>query len=119
MFMVMCVIDNAALLEDILGQLREAGITGATVVRSTGMQRRLAQQLRIPQRFSFERQAEGYEEERTTLWSIVPDEAAVQTCLKAIESVIGDLTEPNTGIFVSWPIGYSKGITDKKRRPHR
>jgi len=115
MYIVMCVIDDASLLPDVLAEWRRSGIGGATYFQSSGMQRRLTGHLLIPQRFAFERQAEGYEEDHYTLFAVVPDEDSIQTCLHAAERIIGDFSLPDTGIFISWPLGFTKGITDKKR----
>ncbi len=114
MYMVMCVIDDAGLMPDVLAAWRHAGIRGATVLPSQGMQRHLISQLKIPQRFAFEQQVEGYTEDNYTLLSVVPDEAAIQTCLSAAEKIIGDFTLPHTGIFASWSLGFTKGIGDKQ-----
>lgn len=112
MFMVMCVIDDPALLEDVLHEWQRVGINGATILESSGMQRRLACQLLIPQRYAFEGLTESCSEGHYTLLTIVPDEVAVQTSLHAAEKVVGDFSLPHTGIFASWPLGFVKGIMD-------
>ncbi|MHB9033043.1 MAG: hypothetical protein ACYC6L_08345 [Anaerolineae bacterium] len=116
MYMVMCVVDDATLLRDVLASWGQAGIRGATILPSKGMHRQLAR-LKVPQRYVFEQQAEDYSEDHYTIFSVVLDEEAVRTCLTAAEKVVGDFTLPHTGIFTSWPLGITKGITDKQRLP--
>ena len=112
--MVMCVIDDPALLEDVLAEWQRVGINGATILESSGMQRRLACQLLIPQRHAFTGLTEPCSEGHYTLLTIVPDEAAVQASLLAAEKVVGDFSLPHTGVFASWPLGFAKGIMDRQ-----
>lgn len=112
MFMVMCVIDDPALLEDVLAEWQRIGVNGATILESSGMQHRLVCQLLIPQRHAFEGLTEPRSKWHYTLLSIVPDETAVQVILHATEKVVGDFSLPHTGVFASWPLGFVKGILD-------
>ena len=43
MFMVFFVLDDPNRLDDLLAAWTEAGVTGATIIESTGMRRRMAQ----------------------------------------------------------------------------
>ena len=115
MFMILCVIDDASLMPEVLAAWRHAGIRGATILPSQGMHRNLAARLLIPQRYTFDQQAEECVRDHYTLISVVPDEASVQICLREAEKVVGDFTLPNTGIFASWPLGLCKGASDKQR----
>jgi nitrogen regulatory protein P-II 1 len=114
MYMVMCVIDDPSLLEDVLVAWQQIGVTGATILESTGMQRRLGCQLLIPQRYAFEGLTESCSEGHNTLFSIVPDEATAQASLLAAEKVTGDFTLPHTGVFASWPLAFVKGTMDEQ-----
>ncbi|MHB1357063.1 MAG: hypothetical protein ACYCZF_13930 [Anaerolineae bacterium] len=114
MLMVMCVIDNPALLEEVLAEWRNVGVTGATVLTSSGMQRRLSCQLLIPHRYAFEGLTESCSEGHYTLLSIVPDETTANACLLAAEKVVGDFSQPQTGVFTYWPLSFVKGIKEKK-----
>ncbi len=108
--MVMLVLDDAALLGRVLDAWSEAGITGATVLESTGMQRIRSCRLRLHARFDFARIADECEEWHYTLFAVVPDEGKVQACLAATERVVGSLEEPNTGIFAAWPLSVVRGL---------
>ena len=52
---------------------------------------------------------EAIEEGHYTLFAVVADEDAVQTCLDAAESVVGDLIEPHSGVYASWELSTAKG----------
>jgi hypothetical protein len=57
------------------------------------------------------------EEQHVTLFVIVPGEAEVQTCLAAVEEVVGDLNGPNTGVMAAWPLSLVKGVPDRPGMP--
>jgi hypothetical protein len=44
----------------------------------------------------------------------VPNESDVQTCLSATETVTGDLSLPNSGMFAAWPLATVKGAWGKE-----
>ena len=50
------------------------------------------------------------ETENITLFTIVPDKKAVDNCLALIESVVGDMSNPDTGIFAAWELDVTKGL---------
>ena len=52
----------------------------------------------------------GDQEMHYTLMAIVSNEAFVQQCVTAIETIVGDLDEPNTGVLAAWPLVFVKGV---------
>lgn len=110
MQMVMFVLDNPHQLDEVLEAWRTVGVSGVTMIESTGFHRRRAYILgaRYVTNTSVltERIAEGH----YTLLAVVPDIAAAQECLSATESVVGDLDGQSTGIFVAWETALTKGI---------
>lgn len=112
MYMIFFVLDDPSLLNKVLVAWENAGITGATIVESSGFHRR---KKHLHMRYAFD---SGMEEEgHTTLFAIVQDEARIQACLAATESVTGNLDDPHTGVFAAWPLGTTKGIPDKGMNP--
>jgi len=105
MFMVFCVLDDPDHLDQVLEAWQENGIGGVTIAETTGLRRKRRQY--VPMRYVFGTQepVKG----NMTLLAIVDDEAAVQRCLDEVEKVVGDLNEPNTGVFTSWPLFLTKG----------
>lgn len=81
-----------------------------TVIESTGIHRILAS--KFPARHDFS-QNTLIEEGHYTLISIVPDKEWVEKCFAATEEVVGDLNDPNTGIFASWRLSSALGVNKK------
>lgn len=108
MYMVMFVLDNPNRLDELLAAWTEAGITGATIIESTGIRRRLERT--VPMRFLYRAATPLVEEGHVTLLAIVPDEEKARICLQVTESLVGDLSGPNTGVFAAWPLPVVKGV---------
>lgn len=107
MYMVMFVLDNPDQLDGLLEAWDKAGIRGATIVESTGIHRR--RKMILPMRYVFQTTGD-VEENHYTLFAIVETEALVQACLQATEQLVGNLDDPNTGIFAAWPLAVIKGL---------
>ena len=105
MHMIFCVLDDPGKLIDVLTAWENVGITGVTLLESTGMHR--VTRRTFPMRFL--PALYGQEENHVTLIAIVRDESVISACLTATESIVGDLDGPNTGIFASWPLKVIKG----------
>ena len=108
MFMVLVVIDDPAKVDKVLAGLEAGGITGATIIESTGLHRKQKKHIPMPYLYSG---AQTGEEDNLTLFAIVPDRATAEKCLGIIEGVVGDLAQPNTGIFAAWELDMVKGIS--------
>ena len=107
MYMIMFVLDNPDHLDGVLEAWQEAGIRGATIVESTGIQR--LQRKNVPMRYLF--QTPGLVEEgHLTLFVIVESEQLVQECLQATERIVGSLDEPDTGVFAAWMLTSVRGL---------
>lgn len=109
MYMILLVLDDPARLEAVLEAWEQVGIRGATIVESTGIHR-LRGAAPIGARYAFRGDRRLVERGHYTLFSIVPDQAAVERGLRAVEGVVGDLDEPRTGILAAWPLAVAKGI---------
>lgn len=108
MKLLILIMNDVDKLEKLIKQLNEAQITGATIINSTGMARALAEigdeallgSLRHI--LDMDRQ-----ENRTILMAL--NESKVASTVALIESVIGDLSKPNTGLVLTLPIDFAKG----------
>lgn len=107
-YMALIILDDPSLLEDVLNAWTKGGIRGATIMESTGLYR-LTRKL-IPMRYLYTSR-EASEKENVTLIAILDDQAMAEKCLQLTESVIGDLNQPNTGIFAAWPLSMVKGLS--------
>jgi hypothetical protein len=107
MFMIMFVLNDPDQLDTLLENWEKAGIRGATIVESTGIHRRRKRFL--PMRYVFQTM-DDIEESHYTLLVIVESYLLVQACLHETELLVGDLDEPNTGIFAAWNLAVVKGL---------
>jgi hypothetical protein len=111
MYMVLFVLDDPALLNDVLDAWEEIGVSGVTIIESTGINRlRRARQVGTAFMAGINRLMSGDQEMHYTLLTIVRSEAIVEQCLKAAETIVGDLREPNTGVLATWPLTFVKGV---------
>jgi len=109
MYMVMLVLDDIKHLDKVLDAWVHLGVPGSTIIESSGLFRR--QSASIPMRYLYGEDL-SLEKDNVTLLSIVQNEENVQKCLDAVEQIVGDLNNPNTGVFCAWPLFTVKGITD-------
>lgn len=107
MFIIMFVLDNPEFLNQILKVWANHGITGATIIESTGAFRHLNKH--VPMRYSFGASTD-IELGNITIFVIVEDQNKIQLCLELVESIVGDLDDPNTGIFAAWKLSSLKGF---------
>jgi hypothetical protein len=111
MYLILCVLDQPDHLNPVLAAWRANGIASVTILESTGLHR-LAEHPHVPMRYAFG--SADAERGNITLFTVVENEAVIQRCLELTEAVVGDFNSPNTGIFVSWPVGFTKGVTGKQ-----
>ncbi len=116
MFFVLFVLHNPDLCEDLLNAWEEAGVRGATVMHSTGLGRMRGSDWMddIPLFPSLEALSEHEEYFSRTLFTVVESEAFVDRLVKATESVVGDLTQPETGFLVVLPVMRVYGLNKER-----
>ena len=105
MYIIMFVLNDSKKLDMVLDGWNKVGVRGATILESTGAYRI---RKRIPGRFAFTTATS--DEVSKTLIAMVESEDFVKNCLAETEHMIGDLSEPNTGIFSYWPVTDIKGL---------
>ncbi len=101
--LLVLVLDNAALLRDVL-QAWEAA--GATVIESTGLRRVTDMFGRddIPLLPSLRDLSEKEQAVHHTIFTVLDDESLVDKIITATERVVGDLSQPHTGILFILPV---------------
>jgi nitrogen regulatory protein P-II 1 len=114
-YMIFFVLDDANRTEDILEAWEKVGVPGATVLESTGMGRLLKAGLRddiplMPSLRDFYRSGGSH---NRTLFSIIDDKDKVPELLKATEEVVGDLSNPDTGVLFVLPVAEAYGLAKK------
>lgn len=112
MYMVMFILDDPGKLNRVLDAWDKIGVTGATIIDSTGRNRlRRAQQVGAPFMAGINRLMASDIQNHYTLITIVPTEDLIQHCIQAVEAIVGDLNEPNTGVLAAWPLTFVKGVS--------
>lgn len=107
MYMTFFVLDDPGKLTAILEALEKEGINGATIFESTGLHRQQKKHLGLRYIYSGTLMDE---DDNISVFAVVPDRQAVETCLRCVESVVGEMNNPNTGIFTAWELDVVKGI---------
>ena len=113
MYMILFVLHDTNSLEAVMDSWEEAGVAGITILPSTGLGRiRQHTALRddLPLIPRLEDLLCHEEQLNRTLFTIVPDDATVLRVKEATEQVIGDLSNPNTGIMAVIPLAQVFGL---------
>jgi nitrogen regulatory protein PII len=114
-YLVLLVLHNVERLPDVLNAWEAAGVSGITVIPTTGIGRlrdHFALRDDLPLIPSLNDLLEGSHEEilNRTLFSIVEDEALVDKLISATENVLGDMFIPRTGIIAVLPLARVHGL---------
>ena len=112
------VLDCIEQCPNVLDAWEEVGVTGVTIVESTGLARvRNAIRDDIPLMPSLRDLLADKEEHHRTLFSVVEDDEILERAIAATQKVVGDLSNENTGILFVVPVTRVLGL--KKRRTER
>jgi hypothetical protein len=110
MHMIMLVLDDPDRLDEVLEAWRSAGVSGITIMETIGAYRRETRRVSGRYLFGLPGLTESAQRSQYTLFAIVPDSTTSDLCLEASERIIGDLDEPNTGVFAAWELSSAKGV---------
>jgi hypothetical protein len=117
--LLVVVLNKEELLDEVLSAYVEAGIDGATILDSEGMGRFLTYE--VPLFSDFKGFMKGNKPYNKTIFSVVREEAAITRLRKLLDSVVGGLAEPGTGIMFSLPVDFAAGLMgmEDEREDHR
>ena len=110
MHMIMLVLDDPNRLDDVVDAWQSIGVSGVTMMETMGAYRRERRRVTGRYVFGLSGLAETAERSQYTLFAIVPDQGTAGLCLEATECIVGDLAEPDTGVFASWQLALAKGV---------
>lgn len=108
MKLVVFILNKEDLLEDVLAAFVETGISGATILDSEGMGKHLTDE--VPLFADFKSFMKGNKPYNKTIVSVVRNENAIPRLEKLLDSIVGGLASPGTGIFFTIPIDYASGL---------
>ncbi len=119
MYLATLVLHDPDLLEELLDAWTKAGVEGATVLFSSGMGRfRQKQSMRddLPLIPSLDDFYEAPQTLNRTVFTVVNDDAMVDKILDVTQKLVGDLSQPDTGVMSVTPVARASGLdpTDKK-----
>jgi nitrogen regulatory protein P-II 1 len=115
MSLVLFVLHDPEKLHALLDAWKEAGVSGATVLFSTGLGR-LSQSsaLRddLPLMPSLEDFLPRAESLSRTIFSMIDDDAVVDRVVEATRRVVGDLDQPDRGLLMVLPVSRVYGLRE-------
>jgi nitrogen regulatory protein P-II 1 len=112
--LLVLVLDNPDQCHSILDAWEQAGVTGITILESTGQARmRKAMRDDLPLMPSLRDLLAGTELHHRTLFSVVGDDEVLERAIAATERTIGDLNSHHTGVLFVMPVTRVLGL---KRR---
>ena len=112
MLQLWLVLDNPALLNDVLEAWSEVGVRGITILESTGVHRVRSKASRqdAPFMLGFSRLLRTDQVGHYTLFAVVPNMDIVEQLVAATEQIVGDLSQPNTGVLFATPLVAAWGL---------
>jgi nitrogen regulatory protein P-II 1 len=112
MLQLWLVLDNPALLNEVLEAWSEVGVRGITILESTGVHRVRSKASRqdAPFMLGFSRLLRTDQVGHYTLFAVVPDMDIVEKLVDATEQIVGDLSQPNTGVLFATPLVAAWGL---------
>ena len=102
------VLNDVRKLSKLLHEWQHNGITGATIINSTGMAKALFANNDEFIIGSLRHLLDNDREENKTLFVLLHEDK-VNKAIEVIESVVGDLHQPNTGLVFTLDVGSFKG----------
>ena len=115
MKLLVVIINDRSKLTALLDRYYELGIKGATVIDSQGMGHLIADHVPFFTRFA--ELNDQKESASNTIFSVIKDDSLLNDAIEAVEEVVGDLNESNTGVLFVLPIEYAKGCPIEKDCP--
>lgn len=116
MHLILYVLHDPDKLTELLDSWDSAGVSGITVLPSTGIGRLIGQDMLredLPLIPSLEDILQAPEKSNRTLFTLVEGEEMIDRVVKATQAVVGDLDEPNTGILAVIPVARTYGLHRK------
>lgn len=110
MELLIVILNQPEYLNDILEGFYEAGISGATVIETTGMGRTLCD--KVPIFGGLRSIVQGCRPNNLTIFSVVRSEEKLNKAIKVIEEHLGDISKPNTGFFFTVPVNMARGFAE-------
>ncbi len=113
-YLVVLVLDDIQQCPAVMEAWQQAGAGGATILESSGLHRqRRGMRDDLGLMPSLQSLLARQEYHHRTLFTVVPDEETVERVIRATEDIVGDLSEPYTGILFVVPVVRVVGLPKK------
>jgi hypothetical protein len=114
--LVVLVLDDPDLSDALLDAWERAGARGVTILESSGIGRVRRASLRddMPLLPSLRDIMRGEEEHHRTFLSVVESEEQVEILANAAQQVVGDFSQPHSGLLFAVPISHVHGLVKVK-----
>ena len=111
--LLVMVLDDPALLDRVLEAWLNAGVSGLTVLDSTGVEgaRERADRKDLPTFLGYCRLLHADQHGHYTLFTVA-DAETIQRVVPATEAIVGDLNAPRTGILFTLPVNQVWGLDE-------
>ena len=115
-YLVVLVLDDPDQSDALLDAWEQAGARGVTILESSGIGRVRRASLRddMPLLPSLRDILRGGEEHHRTFLSVVESEEQVEVLANAAQQVVGDFSQPHTGLLFAVPISHVHGLVKVK-----
>ena len=110
MHMLIMVLDDSTRLNEVLEAWIGAGVRGVTILESTGLNRVFRRQVADPIYAGFSQIFGAGRVGHNTLFAVVDSIEIANQAAVATEAVLGDLTQPDTGIIFAVPVARAWGL---------
>lgn len=112
MYLVLFVLDDCDKTEELLDAWEKTGVSGVTVLHSTGLGRIRNYGLRddLPLMPSLESLLQHEECFNRTLFTVIEDETLIDKIVAVTEQIVGKLDHPNSGLLVVMPVLKAYGV---------
>lgn len=107
MHVLVLVLNKKEHVKPVLKALFDCGVSGATMVQSTGMGRTLADE--IPVFGGLRRALNGGAVGNSTIFSVIRDEKTLNEAVDRITAIVGDFRDPGSGILFTVPVDKAIG----------
>lgn len=107
MYLLCAIIYQPDRVVDVLDALLDVGVRGATVLDSMGMAHLMAERVSFFSRFAELGEGESFNK---TILVVIPSRELVDPAIGAIEGVVGDLDNEDTGLVFTLPIEHCRGL---------
>ena len=113
MYLLVNVLEQSEQLPTIMEQFAKIGITGSTVIDSTGMGRVLMRtRATLPVMQQINKVTTDLESSNKTILTVIREKQRLDKAIKIVKPLCGDLGHPGKGILFALPLDLVEGVSE-------